>query len=128
MMPFCRIALVVLFCCFALLPAGASAAGKPVLTESVDEPGRTPYQEGVSASACNFAGDCDILFTTVPAGVRRVVEHVSCFVNTSAVTNVSFVTLFNEQFRNARNLVPLNSDGTGLTFFNDAATLAYYEA
>jgi hypothetical protein len=111
----------------ALTSATALAAGRPVITESIDEPGRNFYQEGIF-TGCAFAGDCAILFTPVPVGTRRVVDHLSCFVSTSAVTSVPFVTLGNQNFRNARNFIPLAGDGSGTTFFNDAATLAFYDA
>lgn len=60
----------------AMLAAAAAQAQKPVLTKSVDEPGRTPYfSESSLGRDCQLS--CAFTFTPVPAGYRLVVTYTS---------------------------------------------------
>lgn len=72
-------------------PGSAPAAvnvTNTVKTINQDEPARHPYQETAFAN-CRFAGDCASIFSAVPAGVRRVITHVSCAAFIPAVTSAT---------------------------------------
>jgi hypothetical protein len=58
----------------APVPVGVTNAVKTI---NQDEPARHPYHQ-VAFANCQFAGDCATLFAAVPAGVRRVINHLSC--------------------------------------------------
>jgi hypothetical protein len=59
-------------------------ATQPALTSSVDDPGRAPYQSGVTGLVCQSGSPlqdggwtCIANFPAVPAGHRLVIQHVS---------------------------------------------------
>jgi hypothetical protein len=52
-------------------------ATAPVLTSSIDDPGRIAYQSHVELLTCNNNPNCTATFPNVPAGHRLVVQHVS---------------------------------------------------
>ena len=56
---------------------------RAALVESIDEPGRQPYQQTVlfnqTDTTCNFGAFCDVQFNPVPAGFRLVITHASAF-------------------------------------------------
>ena len=62
-------------------PAAAGAQPKPALVQDIDEPGRNPYQQGMSfvasASTCSNNFACSVDFPAVPAGKRLVLTYVS---------------------------------------------------
>lgn len=62
--------------------AVTNAATQPVLTSSVDNPGRTPYQFFQNLQLCTSV--CQVTTPAVPTGKRLVVQHVSAF---GALTN-----------------------------------------
>lgn len=81
----------------ALLALAAGAAGllgtmpaaaqtRAALVQSVDEPGRNPYQETLADTACRGTSVCGFNFATVPAGKRLVVTHISGYVDTATGT------------------------------------------
>lgn len=55
-----------------------NSAAQPVLTSSVDDPGRTPYQFFKNLQLC-VATTCQVTTPAVPTGKRLVVQHVSAF-------------------------------------------------
>lgn len=75
-------ALLVAVC---LLSATAHAQPKPALVKDANEPGLNPYVESVQvdqdATACQPSApdfsSCVYILSTVPAGRRRVITHVS---------------------------------------------------
>ena len=69
--------------CLATPPALAQRAA---LVQSVDEPGRNPYQETLSDLGCRNTTVCSFNFSTVPAGKRLVVTHIAGYVDTAAGT------------------------------------------
>lgn len=58
-----------------------SHAQRPALTQSVDEPGRTPYADSQTVNCFSpvFLVDCGITFKPVPPGYRLVVTHASLY-------------------------------------------------
>ena len=54
--------------------------------QSVDEPGRNPYQETLSDLSCRGTTVCSFNFAAVPAGKRLVVTHLAGYVDTTAGT------------------------------------------
>jgi hypothetical protein len=77
----------------ALVLAASALCAPPVLAQtraafvqSVDEPGRNPYQETLSDTTCRGTLVCSFNFDTVPAGKRLVLTHISGYVDTAAGT------------------------------------------
>lgn len=67
----------------ALSAPMAHAQPRAALVQSVDEPGRNPYQETISNTTCRTTTVCSFTFATVPAGKRLVVTHISGYVDTA---------------------------------------------
>lgn len=67
-----------------LSAAPAQAQTRAALVQSVDEPGRSPYQEVLSDLSCRGTTVCSFNFATVPAGKRLVVTHLVGYVDTAA--------------------------------------------
>lgn len=60
----------------------ALAQTRAALVQSVDEPGRNPYQESQSNPYCRGSTSCSFNFATVPVGKRLVLTHISGYVDT----------------------------------------------
>ena len=69
-----------------LCAAPAAAQTRAALVQSIDEPGRNPYQEVVSDLGCRTTTVCSFNFATVPAGKRLVVTHIAGYVDTAGGT------------------------------------------
>lgn len=70
--------------CLATPPVLAQS--RAALVQSVDEPGRNPYQETLSNTGCRGTTVCSFNFSTVPAGKRLVVTHLAGYVDTAGGT------------------------------------------
>jgi hypothetical protein len=73
----------------AALSLGAppvQAQARAALVQSIDEPGRNPYQETLSDLGCRGTTVCSFNFSTVPAGKRLVITHIAGYVDTGAGT------------------------------------------
>ncbi len=70
----------------ALLPwaSPAVAQTRAALVQSIDEPGRNPYQETQSNTTCRGTTVCGFNFAAVPAGKRLVLTNISGYVDTGA--------------------------------------------
>ena len=66
----------------ALYASPVLAQTRAALVQSVDEPGRNPYQEVQSNVNCRGTTVCNFSFATVPAGKRIVVTHIAGYVDT----------------------------------------------
>ncbi|GCL62058.1 hypothetical protein [Pseudaquabacterium pictum] len=64
----------------------AQAQTRAALVQSIDEPGRSPFQETLSDLGCRTTTVCSFNFSTVPAGKRLVVTHIAGYVDTGAGT------------------------------------------
>lgn len=64
----------------AAMPSQAQT--RAALVQSVDEPGRQPYQEKVRIP-CTGADQTEATFSTVPAGKRLVLTHIGGFLDTA---------------------------------------------
>lgn len=67
-----------------LATPAAMAQTRAALVQSIDEPGRNPYQEVLSDLGCRTTTVCSFTFATVPAGKRLVVTHIAGYVDTAA--------------------------------------------
>lgn len=70
----------------ALSALPVAAQTRAALVQSVDEPGRNPYQEVLSDLGCRGTTVCSFNFAAVPAGKRLVVTHISGYIDTAAGT------------------------------------------
>ena len=120
------VALAVMF--GAVLSPPPAAADPPLIVQDRDQPIRNPYQQGLQTS-CQYAGDCALLFSVVPANRRRVIEHVSCFLTLPSSGYITSALLFAQNFRLERDFLPVNNtttnNGTSTTIIN-VNTLVYY--
>lgn len=64
----------------------ALAQTRAALVQSVDEPGRSPYQETQSNTTCRGSTVCAFNFAPVPVGKRLVLTNISGYVDTAAGT------------------------------------------
>ena len=70
----------------ALYASPVLAQTRAALVQSVDEPGRNPYQEAQSNVNCRGSTVCNWNFANVPAGKRLVVTNIAGYVDTAAGT------------------------------------------
>ncbi len=71
---------------FVLCASPVAAQTRAALVQSVDEPGRNPYQETLSDLACRGTAVCSFNFAAVPAGKRLVVTRIVGYIDTAAGT------------------------------------------
>lgn len=76
-------ALAVAAACVLCVPP-VLAQTRAALVQSIDEPGRNPYQETQSNTTCRGTTVCSFSFATVPAGKRLVLTNISGYVDTAA--------------------------------------------
>lgn len=79
----------------------------PVTMQNRDEPGRNLYQEN-GHGTCGTT-NCWILFSVVPRGRNRVVQHVSCAMSYPATTSVYLVTVGTQPSRAPQDYLPLGT-------------------
>ena len=71
----------------ALCAPPVLAQTRAAFVQSVDEPGRNPFQETQSNTTCRGSTVCSFSFgTVVPAGKRLVLTNISGYVDTAAGT------------------------------------------
>lgn len=70
----------------ALCALPAAAQTRAALVQSVDEPGRNPYQEVQSNTTCRGTSVCVVEFSVVPAGKRLVITHITGYFDTANAT------------------------------------------
>ncbi len=71
----------------ALCAPAVLAQTRAAFVQSVDEPGRNPFQETQSNTTCRTTTVCGFSFSTVvPAGKRLVLTNISGYVDTAAGT------------------------------------------
>ena len=75
----------------------AATAVKAAQVQIVDDEAHAPFKEGVFAT-CSIAGVCTVPFSTVPAGHRRIVEHLSCSVYVSTTGALRYVAFLANSF------------------------------
>ena len=85
--------------------AAAAVAPKAAAVQIVDDDAHAPFKEGVFAT-CSVAGVCTVAFSTVPAGHRRVVEHLSCSVYVATTGALRYVAFLANSFTAPRDFVP----------------------
>jgi hypothetical protein len=87
---------------------------RAALVENIDEPGRNPYQNQAftNCSGVQF-DDCDLTFTTVPAGKRLVLTNITGFIDTTGV------------FPNCNIQSHYADNNFGAVFFSGTAGTAY---
>lgn len=114
----------------AAIAAPAAAQGRAALVQSIDEPGRNPYQEAASDTACRGTTVCSFNFAPVPIGKRLVVTHISGYIDTASGTppNGFFKSNFGGS---AYATVPFTgvrgpNGGLGTRYFINQQVLAYF--
>ena len=70
----------------ALCAPPVLAQTRAAFVQSVDEPGRNPYQQTLSDTTCRTTTVCSFNFGTVPAGKRLVLTNIIGYVDTGAGT------------------------------------------
>lgn len=58
-------------------------AQKAAIVQSVDEPGRNPYQEALFNTTCRGLSSCTFSYSAVPVGKRLVLTHITGYVDVS---------------------------------------------
>lgn len=106
------------------LAAGPVFAQRAVLVQNVDDSLRNPYQERQTVF-CNLF--CQLAFSPVPVGRRRVVEYASCR-TTVPEGSVLEVVLSNPGPSAFIYLPLLRSPATSQVFFANGATQVFFEA
>ncbi|MDP1900989.1 MAG: hypothetical protein Q8K96_11115 [Rubrivivax sp.] len=127
--PPAALALAVAAVC-AMGAAPAAAQTRAALVQSVDEPGRNPYQEALSDLTCRGTTVCSFGFAPVPVGKRLVVTHISGYIDTAAGTppNGFFKSSFGGS---AYATVPFTgvrgpTGALGVRYFINQQVLAYF--
>ncbi len=67
------------------------AQTRAALVQSIDEPGRNPYQELQASITCRGRKECSLQFAPIPAGKRLVLTHINGYVD---VTNGSLPDVY----------------------------------
>jgi hypothetical protein len=116
----------------AVKAAGAANAGAPAaraaLVQIADDRAHGAYQEGGLAN-CTFAGVCTVSYSPVPAGHRRLVEHMSCSVYVPSPGIVRYVALLANTFALPRDFFPMTrSPADPAQWFVNSPTLLSFAA
>lgn len=109
-------------------PAVTTATPRAAAVQVVDDDAHAPYKEGVFTN-CTVAGVCTVAFTTVPAGHRRIVEHLSCSVYVSTTGALRYVAFLANSFTAPRDFVPYTRSAADAgQYFVHAVELFPFEA
>jgi hypothetical protein len=114
---------------FFPLAAISADAQKPVLTKSIDEPGRTPYTQTVTPS-CNIALlFCNANFNVVPPGFRLIVTHASIFYSARLGGNYSLISgAASDVFLYLPTTTPIEDNGSSRTYIVSSPVTYYVDA
>ena len=111
----------------AATPAAATPA-KAALVQILDDQAHAAYKEGVF-TACTIAGVCTVAFSTVPAGHRRVVEHLSCSIYVPTTGALRYVAFLANSFTAPRDFAPFTrSPADAGQYFVNILTLFPFDA
>ena len=83
----------------------ATTAPKAAQVQVVDDDAHGAYKEGVFTT-CAVAGVCTVAFSAVPAGHRRLVEHLSCSIYVATTGALRYVAFLANSFTAPRDFVP----------------------
>ena len=111
-------------------PAGVPAATTPkaAQVQIVDDDAHGAYKEGVF-NFCNTSGVCIAQFSTVPAGHRRLVEHLSCSVHVPTTGALRYVAFLATSYTAPRDWMPYTRSAADAgQYFINSATLFPFEA
>ena len=111
-------------------PAGVPAATTPkaAQVQIVDDDAHGAYKEGVFTS-CSIAGVCTVMFSAVPAGHRRLVEHLSCSIYVSTTGALRYVAFLANSFTAPRDFMPYTRSAADAgQYFVNSPTLFPFEA
>lgn len=104
----------------------AATAPKAAQVQIVDDEAHGAYKEGVF-TGCSLAGVCTVLFSPVPAGHRRLVEHLSCSIYVSTTSALRYVAFLANSFTAPRDWMPYTRSAAdaGQYFVNSAAMFPF---
>ncbi len=106
----------------------ATTTPKAALVQIVDDDAHGAYKEGVF-NFCNTSGVCIAQFSTVPAGHRRLVEHLSCSVHVPTTGALRYVAFLATSYTAPRDWMPYTRSAADAgQYFINSATLFPFEA
>ena len=106
----------------------ATVAPKAALVQVVDDDAHAPYKEGVF-TGCTLPGVCTVAFSPVPAGHRRIVEHLSCSVYVATPGALRYVAFLANSFTAPRDFEPFTrSVADGGQYFVNTPAMFPFEA
>ena len=88
-----------------LATPAVAAPVKAAQVQVVDDDAHAAFKEGVF-NTCTLAGVCTVAFSTVPAGHRRLVEHLSCSAYVSTTGALRYVAFLASSFTAPRDFLP----------------------
>jgi len=99
---------------------------KAALVQVIDDDAHGAYKEGVFTS-CSVAGVCTVTFSAVPAGHRRIVEHLSCSVYAATPGALRYVAFLANSFTAPRDWLPYTRSAAdaGQYFINSPALFPF---
>lgn len=108
----------------AAIPAATTP--KAALVQVVDDEAHGAYKEGVFTS-CSAAGVCTVSFSTVAAGHRRLVEHLSCSIYVPTTSALRYVAFLADSFTAPRDWMPYTRSAAdaGQYFVNSPALFPF---
>jgi hypothetical protein len=100
-------------------------AASPVLTSSVDDPGRIAYSSIINNQACDGQSVCTTGFPNVPKGGRLVVQHVSGALALTGTPSSVALSLFSTS---TETTIFFFAPFIGSVSLFDQPTLLYFDA
>jgi len=106
--------------------AAATTTPKAAAVQVVDDEAHGAYKEGVFTS-CSIAGVCTVSFSTVPAGHRRLVEHLSCSIYVPTTSALRYVAFLADSYTAPRDWMPYTRSAAdaGQYFVNSPALFPF---
>ena len=78
-----------------------NTAAAPVMVNSINEPGRTPYQAEAGNLSCLGQGNCNYTFLPIPANHRLVVQQIGGYLGSNLASPAGRVQFGNLGFNAA---------------------------
>lgn len=105
-----------------------TAAARAALVQEVDDDAHGAFKEGTFAT-CSVAGVCTVAFTAVPAGHRRLVQHLTCSIYVATTGALRYVAFLANSFTAPREFAPYTRSAADAgQYFVDVATAFPFDA